>query len=87
MYFVYNASNRIVYAVLQKYDRTESKLSQLPAGKHLLSIKATQRVDVVPAEHLIDTLVYININCSSLPEESQVYVAAMPSCHRHAIFK
>ncbi|WAR10081.1 LOW QUALITY PROTEIN: hypothetical protein MAR_035157, partial [Mya arenaria] len=55
-HFIYNTKDEKVYAVLKKYESAKTKLSQLPSGKHMLAVKATQTLDVVPAEELIDTL-------------------------------
>lgn len=82
-YFVIVTDSNIVYAVLEKYDSCEEvQFSQLPAAKHLVPIKATGIEIVIPANDLIDTLVYINV-CPELC----ACVALMPSTHGHAIFK
>ncbi|XP_052262260.1 uncharacterized protein LOC127866023 [Dreissena polymorpha] len=82
-YFVINTDSGVVYAVLEKYDSCEDvQLSQLPAGKHLVPITATGIKYVIPADSLIDTLVYIKV----CPEVSAC-ISLMPSTHGHAIFK
>lgn len=82
-YFVINTGSGTVYAVLEKYDTCEEvQISELPAGKHLVPVKGTGTVDVILADSLIDTLVYIKV----CPEISSC-IALMPSTHGHAIFK
>lgn len=83
-YFIYIATNNLVYAVIQKYN--SESVSSIPIGSHIMKVKATNIVEVVPADHLIDTLVYINVNSQTLPYEEE-YVALMPSAHGHAILK
>lgn len=86
--FVYNTLSDKVYAILKRYDAdSSSKLSQLPAGKQLLPVKSTvDSVDVIAAEELLDTLVYINVGAVQHHVES-AYVSLMPNTHGHAIFK
>ncbi|KAH3862318.1 hypothetical protein DPMN_025284 [Dreissena polymorpha] len=82
-YFVINTDSGVVYAVLEKYDSCEDvQLSQLPAGKHLVTITATGIKYVITADSFIDTLVYIKV----CPEVSAC-ISLMPSTHGHAIFK
>lgn len=81
-YFIYNVRSNLVYAVLLQYISYRDQ--DLPFGKHLHKVSGTNLIKVVPVDHLIDTLLYINVNSSTPPEE---FVALMPSAHGHAILK
>lgn len=77
-YFIYSKISNLAFAVIKKYNTENTNC-------HLTKVRATNIVEIVPAEHLIDTLVYINVSLNSPPEEE--YVALMPSAHGHAILK
>lgn len=82
-YFLLSVLNDKVYAIINRYDKVfGTSLSRLHAGKHMISVKSSASVDVVPAEKLIDTLVYI-----STDPQQEALVVRMPNCHGHAIFK
>lgn len=78
----------MVYAILDRYNTgNETNLSQLPAGKYLVPVKArVQSVDAIAAEELTNTLVYINVGIIQ-PHVEFACVSLMPNSHGHAIFK
>ena len=86
-YFIFDESDNLVYAVLKQYlTHVESELKQLSAGKHLISVRPTEVIDVVPVEQLEDTLININVDLSN----TYSFVVRMPNDpndHGHAIFK
>lgn len=86
-FFIYNTLSDKVYAILDRYNTgNETNLSQLPAGKHLVPVKArVQSVDVIAAEELTNTLVYINV-CIIQPHVEFACVSLMPNSHGHAIY-
>lgn len=79
-YFIYSMINNTVYAVIQKHS-----IESISIGSHLTKVRATDTVEIIPADCLIDTLVYINVSLTSPPDEE--YVSLMPSAHGHAILK
>jgi len=82
-YFAIVISSKTVYVVLEKYETlNDTKFSELPAGKHIIPVKRTGIEDIVVADNLIGTLVYLKV-C----QEVQECVVLMPSRHGHAIFK
>jgi len=86
-YFVLSIKDDIVYAVIEQMNKvTDTPLTKLSGGKHLISVKKSLAVDVVDAENLVCTLVYINTN-SQQNETGEAFVVRIPNVHGHAIFK
>ena len=69
---VYNTLNDKLCAISDRYDTDkEMNLSQLPAGKHLVPVKASvQSADVIAAEELLDTLVYACIDAGTVTRKA-----------------
>lgn len=81
--FLLLSDNNFVYAIVKSFERvTDTTLLGLHAGKHLVSVKASTSIDVVPAEKLNDTLVYIKTD-----SQGEAFVVKMPNHHGHAVFK
>ena len=51
-----------MFAVLQLYDTyVELDINQLEAGKHIIPVRLTQKKELVLAEKLLDTLLFIDV--------------------------
>lgn len=69
-----------VYVVL-KILRASARHLQFAAGKHLVSVENSDETEIVPAESLRETVMYIK--CT----DNGAYVSKAPNKHGHSVFK
>lgn len=82
-HFLMSVPENKVFAVINCYEKMhESSLTKFQGGKHMICVKSTVTVDVVPADELDDTLVFIRT-----AERDENFVVKMPNHHGHAVFK
>ena len=73
----------VVYAVLDTYKfASDSPISELEGGKHIIPMERIGNEDIIPADSLTETLVYVK-TCREVEE----CIVMMPSRHGHAVFK
>lgn len=82
-YFALLVHTDVVYAILDTYEFvTDSPILELEGGKHIIPVKRLGHEDIIPADSLIETLVYVK-TCQEVEE----CIVMMPTRHGHAVFK
>ena len=81
-FFIIHVTSGKVFAVIQILpERTDSPISGLNAGKHLMCVSKTD-VEVIPVHRIKEKVFFIQAgDCAS------IFVAHNPNSHGHAVFK